>query len=271
MRIPRPVLLLLALPLAAAPALRLVAVERRGLPPFEDDRRVYRLEGEEASRLRPGEVVQLVRPGDPRDPGRLKVSGFEGGRASATLERRGVTYPLIGDEALVRRVAQVPALPASRTLPDLSVRSPKAVPPPEPPPKPTPAAHAPAPAVHAAPVAHAKPAPEAHAVPAHPAPVHATPVPHAAPATRASIYFLEGDGSLSPKGREKVVAAVHAGSGGAWILGVPGDLVLPEKVRQARIQAVRRALSGAGASRVTVREVPRRDGDFGDVVYLLQD
>lgn len=231
------VLFWLVLPLAADTAVRVVAVERLGWPPYEDDRRIYRLQGEEASRLRPGEVLQLFRPGDPRNPGRLKVAFLEPGRASAYLEAHGATYPLVGDLALSRRLDPVPALPVPAALPDLSLHPPKSAPPAE--------------------------------APGGTAAALAAPVPPAPARWHESIYFLEGDGSLSPKGREKLQQAVRAwGVGGRWTLAVPASLLLPEKVKQARIQALRKALGALGVGTIEVAEVPRRDGDTGDVVYV---
>lgn len=227
----------LTLPLAADAALRVAAVERTGWPPFEDDRRIYRLEGQDAGRLRPGEVVQLFRPGDPRDPGRLKVAFLEGGRASAFLDARGSTYPLVGDLALGRRVATLPTLPATAGLADLGLRPPVAPP--------------------AAEVSPSGAAATPQAPPQPLAPRHET------------IYFLEGDGSLSPKGRDKLQVAVRSwGAEGRWVLAVPVNQVLPEKVRAARIQAIRKALGGFGVGKLDLKEVPRRDGDTGDVVYI---
>lgn len=226
----------LALPLAAGSAVRVVAVERLGWPPYEDDRRVYRLEGDEASRLRPGEVLLVSRPGDPRNLGRLKVAFLEKGRASAYLESRGSTYPLVGDLALSRRMEPVPAFPSAHPMPDLSLRS---LPPP----------------------------PASLVVPA---PAEAPTSREASPPPRhESIYFLEGDGSLSPKGRDKLQAAVRSwGADGRWVIAIPEDRVLPEKVRQGRIQAIRKALGGFGVGKVDLKETQRKDGDNGDVVYV---
>lgn len=233
-------LLALTLPLGADATLRVVAVERAGWPPFEDNRRIYRLEGQQITRLHPGEVVQLFRPGDPRDPGRLKVAFLEGGRASAFLEARGATYPLVGDLAMSRRMAALPTFPVPAGLPDFKAR------PPEDPPT------------------LAVPGPPAPAPVAQPAAASEPP-----PSRRESIYFLEGDGSLSPKGRDKLQLAVRTwGVEGHWILALPESRVLPERVRQARIQAIRKALGGFGVSRVELKDVPRRDGDTGDVVYI---
>ena len=223
----------LALPLVAGTSIRITAVERKGWPPFEDDRRIYRLEGEGAARLRPGEVLQLFRPGEPRNPGRLKVAFLEAGKAAAFLESRGPIYPLVGDLALSRRMIPIPALPAVAVLPDLSLRPPATAAPPE----------------------SAK-TPEATVVPA---------------SRHESIFFLEGDASLSPRGRDKLQSAVRAwGVEGRWILTMPENRVLPGKVRQNRIQAIRKTLVGLGVGTVEIKEGPRRPGDSGDVVYLAK-
>ena len=221
----------LALPLVAGPAIRITAVERTGWPPFEDDRRIYRLEGEGAAKLRPGEVLQLSRPGEPRNPGRLKVAYLDAGKAAAFLETRGPIYPLVGDLALSRSLIPVPTLPVIATLPDLKLRPPAI----------------------AAPVA----TPDARILPAEPA------------VRQEAIFFLEGDASLSPRGRDKLQAEVLAwGSAGRWILAVPRNRVLPDKVRQERIQAIRKALASHGINQVEIKEGERRPGDSGDVVYV---
>jgi len=254
--------LCLLLPLAADAPLRVAAVERAGSPPFEDDRRIYQLEGEEAPRLRPGESLQLVRPGDARNPGRLKVASVEGGRASAFLEARGSTYPLIGDLAVSRRLAAVPVLPVQANLPDLGLRPPQAVPPPE----------SPRNLVPAAPLAGPPAEPQKQVtLPVPPPPVES---PRETPlkSRREAIYFLEGDGSLSPKGRDKVQAAVRTwGAEGRWRLALPVNRLLPEKVRLSRIQGLRKALEAAGIRRVDLKDVERHDRDTGDVVYLEKD
>jgi hypothetical protein len=255
--------LCLLLPLGAGPSLRVVAVERVGWPPFEDDRRIYRLAGENVSQLRPGEILQLVRPGDPSNPGRLKVASVEGERASAYLDARGATYPLVGDEAWSRRLAAVPGLPSSRSLPDVSVHSPRTGPPPE-----LVERAMEAPAIGLSPPAIPAKTPIAQA------PSVPLPPPRVTQAflQRESIYFLEGDGSLSPKGREKLQVAVSDwGAEGRWKLALPENRLLPEKVRQSRIQGIRKALGTLGVGRVDIQEVQRLERDTGDVVYVEKD
>lgn len=253
----RILVLLLALPLAAS-GLRVVAVERSGWPPYEDDRRTYRLAGEGTAVLRPGDLLRLARPGEVRDLGRLRVVAVEPGRVSARLETRGATYPLIGDQAEPGAVFRMPGFPPTAALPDVRLRPPAVAVPAEPMEK---LRTVPAP----------MPAAPMQATPQPAAPPPATTQPAAPESHRRveSIFFLEGDGSLSPKGRDKLQRAVAAhGAGGRWVLAVPEDRVLPERVSTQRVQALRRALAALGVVQVGVREVPRGEGEPADVVHL---
>ena len=128
----KPLCLLLALtPLLRAEPLRITAVDRHGPPPYEDENRVYRLEGEGWERLKTGDALSIQRPGDYRTIGQLKVSGLREGCAEAHLEHRGETYPLKGDLALLQQLHPLPALPRTSALPSLSgFQLPAASPPP---------------------------------------------------------------------------------------------------------------------------------------------
>ena len=263
-------LALLALPLMAGPALRIAAVERKGWPPFEDDRRVYRIEGEAVARLRVGEKLILQRPGTDIDPGRLKVAVVAPGFVEAYLDRPGSTYPLRGDVAEPGQGLPLPPIPAVRIVQDLLPAQPRLQPPPDPPaPVQLPSrasAHGTAPAKRS--VHNLAPA-ESHGRPAvgqtsEPAPVH--------PRLLEPVYFLEGDGALSPKGREKLGRIVETwGADGAWSLSLPEDRILPARIREARIQAVRRALRNLGVQRLEVRAAELQPGDRGDVLYVARD
>jgi hypothetical protein len=82
------------------------------------------------------------------------------------------------------------------------------------------------------------------------------------------IFFLEGDGALSPKGAEKLRRLVESwGAQGSWSLGVPEDRTLLVAVREARIQAIRRALRALGVGSVERHVAELRPGDRGDVIY----
>jgi hypothetical protein len=230
-------LILAALPLAAGEALHVAAVERKGWPPFEDDRRVYRIEGGDVSRLRVGENLTLQRPGTSAEPGRLKVARVAPEFAEAYLEQRGGTYPLRGDLAEPPASLDLPRIPEIKAGQDLRPATPSLEPPPE-----QPAAHDLAPT----------------------APLH--------PRLLEPVYFLEGDAALSPKGREKLKRMVAEwGADGAWFLGLPEDRTLPSKVREERIRALRGALRSLGVGRLELRAVELRLGDRGDVVYAAKD
>lgn len=258
-------LALIALPLVAGEALHIVAVERKGWPPFEDDRRVYRIEGGEVSRLRVGERLTLQRQGSSVDPGRLKVAAVAPGYAEAYLERRGSAYPLRGDVAEAPQGLPLPRIPALQPGPDLRPAQPRLQPPPEAVPAlPAPVATR---ALPRLPVRSAHPAEAPRNEGSHPAEAR-----HSAPLHQEAVFFLEGDGALSPKGREKLRRIVEAwGADGAWSLGLPQDRTLPPSVREARIQSLRRALRGLGVGRLEVRAADLRPGDRGDVVYAAKD
>lgn len=79
--------------------LRIVSVEQTGKPPFTPEGRIYRLEGEPLSRIKPGEILILKRLKDDRVIGSLRVLTVQSGSATASLEVRGDTFPLKGDLA----------------------------------------------------------------------------------------------------------------------------------------------------------------------------
>jgi len=224
----------LVLPLLAEGPLRVAAVDRRGWPPFEDDRRVYRIEGEAASRLRVGEKLALQRSGSSVDPGRLKVATVSTGFAEAYLERRGNTYPLKGDWAEPGQALSLPRIPGIRPEQDLRPVQTRLQPPEEP------------------------------AAAAIDTPFH--------PRFLEPVYFLEGDAALSPKGREKLKRLVELwGPAGRWSLGLPEDRTVSDRVREARTQALRRAFRSLGVARVDVGAAEVRPGERGDVVYVAKD
>jgi len=80
--------------------LRIVAVEQTGKPPFVPEGRIYRLSGKPVSRIRPGEILIIKRPKEPRDIGLLRVVAIQADTLTAKLEVRGETFPLKGDFAL---------------------------------------------------------------------------------------------------------------------------------------------------------------------------
>ncbi|MDR1841434.1 MAG: hypothetical protein LBQ86_05865 [Holophagales bacterium] len=94
--------------------LRIVAVEQRGKPPYKpEEGRVYRLEGNALSRVNPGALLVVKRPGYYRDLGLLRVISIrEAVTALATLEVKGETFPLKGDIVLPLSSMGLPEIPA---------------------------------------------------------------------------------------------------------------------------------------------------------------
>lgn len=103
-----PLLLLLATRLIAGGPVRVLAVIRKGLPPFPEDGRLYVLDGGRASGLTAGMLLRVRRPGDPRLLGWLQVVDTGPDRAEARQVAPGATYLLRGDEAAA---SPLPALP----------------------------------------------------------------------------------------------------------------------------------------------------------------
>ena len=107
-------LCLMTAALQAGPPLAVVQVVRQGLPPYEDDQRLYRLEGDGCDQLRPGRVVLLVRPREARSLGQLEVVSASPGFALAKLRKAGATFPMKGDLAVPREpLRTLPGLPGA--------------------------------------------------------------------------------------------------------------------------------------------------------------
>lgn len=100
--------------LSASEPLRIVAVERQGPPPYEDDRRIYRLQG--TARVSAGELLELKRPGTKEHPGRLRVLRTTSDGVLALLDRRGDTFPMKGDVASHWEMTGLPELPIAETV-----------------------------------------------------------------------------------------------------------------------------------------------------------
>lgn len=80
-------------------SLRVVEVERPGMPPFPPGERIYRLAGIGAERLRHGDRIDLEREDSGAFTGRVEVVGFRRGAVLARLVTPGETFPLLGDVA----------------------------------------------------------------------------------------------------------------------------------------------------------------------------
>jgi len=84
----------------AGPLFQIAAVERQGLPPYEDNERLYRLEGRDYRHLSIGSLLEVRRDDDDRSIGLLRVSAIRPGHVLAMLAQPGDTYPMRGDWAV---------------------------------------------------------------------------------------------------------------------------------------------------------------------------
>lgn len=115
---------LLMLPLGAQAPLRIVAVERRGIPPYEEGTpRLYRLDGGENRGLHLGDRLQIRRLGEGY-LGHLKVVELRAEWALASLEANAVGYPLRGDMVIREELTALPGLPAFGGRPHLEAPAP---------------------------------------------------------------------------------------------------------------------------------------------------
>lgn len=212
-------ILLCTLGLFASEPLRIVAVERQGLPPYEDDHRIYRLQG--SARVSPNELLELSRPGGKALPGRLRVLRATPEGALATLDRRGDTFPLKGDVAIHFEMAVLPGLPASREI-------------------------APAPT----------PLGTRLAIPRDPRYLG------------EAVYFLPGDATLSPLGREKLRTWAQEYGEGRWILEIPSGKGPSARLDSARAKVLKAALEGAGVKGVQIKAVPSSASQRPNSVFV---
>ena len=218
-----------ALP-APPPPLAVAQVVREGLPPYEDADRRYRLEGAGAAQLRPGQVLLLVRTGEPRVLGLLEVVSVAPDHALARLSRAGATFPMKGDLVVPREpLRTLPAPPEERPLPAAGLLPP-AVPvlsePPEPAPPPP--------------------------VPEPSGPVRQPDLPQIGP-RRQPIFFLPAEAYLTPGARAKLRTWVQTwGRGGRWTLTLTGAEPPDAPLAQARIRSLREELSRLGVAKVQV-------------------
>ncbi|WP_306590679.1 hypothetical protein [Geothrix sp. 21YS21S-4] len=128
-------LLLLCLPgllAASVPAeapCRIVAVERKGLPPYESADRVYLLEGGRDRGLRVGQRLTVRRPGSSATLGHLAVVEVRDAVAESRFEPApgSMGAPLKGDLAWRTDLAALPELPPVAEEAGAPPSSPKAV------------------------------------------------------------------------------------------------------------------------------------------------
>ncbi|MCE1205609.1 MAG: hypothetical protein LWW79_13505 [Holophagaceae bacterium] len=94
--------------LGAQVPFHIVAVERKGLPPYEVTDRIYRLDGGQDRGLREGDRLLVKRGGGPRAIGHLRVIGVRGDQCETHFEPSGSTYPMKGDLVLREELKWLP-------------------------------------------------------------------------------------------------------------------------------------------------------------------
>lgn len=237
-------------------SLRVVAVVRKGLPPYEENDRLYRVEGKGCALLKVEETLILRRMGEKRSPGKLRVMEAHWDHALACLLEGGETYPLIDDLALrIDPPEPLPPMPASAPMQTsiaaaaMEVRiplreEPKVLPLPAPVPI------------------------QAKVIPEIPAPEPPAQVP--VREKRQPIYFIKGDASLSPGALRKLKTYRESWNANvAWTLVCPGSPGLSLAVQHDRIAALREELGRLGIEWVEVRFTPAEAPGKYDVIYVM--
>jgi hypothetical protein len=96
--------------------LHIMAIERKGLPPYESTDRVYCLDGGKDCGLRVGARLSVKRVGEARVCGHLWVTEVTSHQAGARYAPRDSTYPMKGDLATLDILKSMPE--AGRLNPD---------------------------------------------------------------------------------------------------------------------------------------------------------
>jgi hypothetical protein len=250
-------ILLSGLPLSAllpeGVPLRVVAVVRQGPPPYEDEGRLYRLEGVGPISLKLGDKIRLQRIGDSGSPGRLKVVEAHREFALAELEEAGETYPLKGD--LAHRIEP------PRPLPLLPVEAPGES-------RPVLVSLAVTRPAREVPVDKVERVELVPAPPPGPAPSAAV----VAVSKRQPIFFLKENASLSPGALEKLrVAVLTWGAEGRWLLGYPGIMGAVSPLQQQRLEGLRAELVRLGVGNIEFQLQSPEGPSRYDVVYVIQE
>jgi hypothetical protein len=94
--------------LVAQAPFHIVAVERKGLPPYEAADRVYCLDGGQDRGLRVGDRLLAKRTGDRRACGHFWVTRVLPGQAETRYEPMESIYPMKGDLALLEVLKGIP-------------------------------------------------------------------------------------------------------------------------------------------------------------------
>lgn len=97
--------------LGAQAPFHVVAVERRGPPPYESVDRVYRLDGGQARGLQVGARLKVKRVGDPALLGHLRVIEVRQDWAEARFDPVSTGYPMKGDLAILETMTWMPGGP----------------------------------------------------------------------------------------------------------------------------------------------------------------
>ncbi len=117
MRAMRALLLCFGLPLGAQAPFTIVAVERKGLPPYEENSRVYRLDGGETRGLKLGDRLSVRRTGEGAFA-LLRIVELKAEWALGVVDPPTGGAPMKGDLALKAELEAIPPLPVLRN-PDL--------------------------------------------------------------------------------------------------------------------------------------------------------
>lgn len=94
--------------LHAQAALHIVAVERRGPPPYETADRIYRLDGGQDRGLRVGDRLIVKRAGEVTALGHLWVTAAQDQQSETRFEPTASSYPMKGDLALREELTWMP-------------------------------------------------------------------------------------------------------------------------------------------------------------------
>lgn len=97
--------------LSAQAPLHILAVERRGSPPYESDDRLYRVDGGNNRGLHPGDRLTVRRPGETKALGHLRMTEVRGDQAEGHFEPGGGGFPMKGDLVWREELAGMPVTP----------------------------------------------------------------------------------------------------------------------------------------------------------------
>lgn len=113
--------------LHAQAALHVIAVERRGPPPYETADRIYRLDGGQNRGLRVGDRLIVKRAGEVTALGHLWVTAAQDQQSETRFEPISSVYPMKGDLALREELKWMPEPPRLDADPIPGTSPPRAV------------------------------------------------------------------------------------------------------------------------------------------------